>query len=186
MADTEPTANGVEPSAITIPQSFLRASDNRLTAEQIDAFLASSTRPSFFYGSLMFPKIVSDVTWRNDVDSIIKRMTPAVLPRHQRYVVSWADFPAVLPSDEPGDSVRGMLLFGLNEQENARIENYESGLYTMEHAQVEVVLSDGNTRLVVADVFIWKNPRGELIEVQDRLWSIEGFVDGRFYDDRFA
>jgi len=185
MADPNPVSHTVQPHPVLrYPDSYHDALHNRFRSEQVDAFLASSTPPSFFYGSLMLPSVVSRVIGENDVNTIVKNMTPAVLTGHQRYAVMYADFPAVLPSEVPGDFVRGMLLFGLSKRENGRIEVYESGLYTLEKAKVEIELYGGSKRLVEADVYVWKGSRSDVIEVQEKLWSIEGVLSSSFYEGR--
>ncbi|KAI9875393.1 MAG: hypothetical protein M1830_008530 [Pleopsidium flavum] len=185
MASPNPVAHTVQPHpAVRYPDSFHDALQNRFTVEQVDAFSTFSTRPSFFYGSLMLPSVVSSVIDESDVSRIVKNMTPAVLPDHQRYAVMYADFPAILPSEVPGDCVTGILLIGLSKGQNHRIEVYESGLYTLEQVKVEIELCDGSKRLVEADVYVWKDGRNDLIEVQEKLWSIEEFLSSSFYEGR--
>ena len=87
MADTNPSPSGTEASTITIPPSYLYALGNRFTRQQVDAFLTSSIPPSFFYGSLMFPKAVSAATQNADLDGIIQRMTSATMCHYQRCAV---------------------------------------------------------------------------------------------------
>lgn len=127
----------------------------------------------------MFPNLISTVTRNVDVDSIIKNLTPAVLSGHQRYAIKWADFPAVLRSDQPNDAVEGMLMFGLNQMEKEHLHAYESGLYTVEVAFVRIELFDGRIVNLDADVYIWNGTRDDLVEVEERVWSVERFWDGR-------
>lgn len=183
MADTNPIPSGTEPSTIRIPPSYLYALGNRLTSQQVDAFCTSSTRPSFFYGSLMFPKLISDVTQNADLDGIIKNMTPATLPDYRRFAIKWADFPAVLPSEDPNDAVDGVLMFGLNEVEKDRLHCYENGLYTVELAGVEIELSDDSSLTLAADVYVWKGPLDDLVE--GKVWRVDEFLRSRSSDVRF-
>jgi hypothetical protein len=183
MAHTNPIPTETEPSTIRIPPSYLYALGNRLTSQQVDAFLDSPLRPSFFYGSLMFPKVISGVTHIADVDSIIKNMTPATLPGYRRFAIKWAEFPAVLPSDEPDDAVYGVLMFGLTETEKDRLLAYESGLYNVEATTVEIELIDQTNRMLTADVYVWNGPRDDL--VVGMVWSVEKFLQGHSHNDRF-
>ena len=185
MADTDAVPTAPPLPAVRIPPSFLYASGNRLTSEQVDAFLASSTRPSFFYGTLMFPKLLAAITQNDDLESIIANMTGAALPGYRRYALDWADFPVVLPSDRPDDYVDGVLLFGLSETEKNRLHAYESGLYTVELARVEFQLFHGVNTAVAAEVYVWKGARHEVVEVEEREWSVEEFLRGRSGDIHF-
>lgn len=173
MADTNPVPTRTLPS-MQFPQSYLYALGNRLTSQQVDAFLHQSTRPSFFYGSLMFPSLISAVTQNADVDSIIKSMTPATLPQYRRFAIKWADFPAVLPSDEPDDAVEGVLMLGLNEREKDRLYAYESGLYTVEVRDVKIELFDQSSLVLAADVYVWNGSTDDLVE--GKVWSVKEFL----------
>lgn len=185
MANTNPLPSRTEPSTIQIPRTYLYALGNRFTSEQVDAFATSPIRPSFFYGSLMFPKCISDIMHRADVDSIVRHLTPATLPHYRRHAIKWADFPAIIPSDQPNDAVDGVLMFGLDRAEKSRLHAYEGRLYTVELAEVEIELADESSLTLAADVYVWKGLRDELLEMEDTLWSVEGFLQSRFDDDRF-
>lgn len=161
-------------------QLFQNALRNRLTPEQVDAFLASPLRPSFYYGSLMLPSVMSTIIGETDVNRIINNMTPAVLPGYQRYAVRHAPFPAILPSEVPGDSVTGLLSFGLSMRENSEIDLYENGLYNLKEVKVEIELVGGTKKLVDAKVYVWKGCPHELVEAQEKVWSIQDFLDTPF------
>ncbi len=179
MANTTQVSQAAGTSAVTLPESLQQALQNRFTSEELDAFFNSSVRPSFLYGSLMLPSSVSTLAGRFDIESISKNMTPAVLYGHQRYAIGGVDFPAVLATMDPGDTVSGLLLFGLSQMERGCIDSYEGELYKSEQVQVEIQLADGTTRRVEADVYIWDGPWEDLFAVEEKLWTIEGWLEGR-------
>ena len=160
---------------VTLPQSYTTALDNKFTSEQIDAFISASGKPNFVYGSLMFPSIIANVTKSREKD-ISDAMTRALLLRHQRYAVKYAHYPAVMASEDPKHSVDGILVFGLDGDQRARLDAFESGLYTEETVQLEVALKGGGTRVINGSAYIWGGERDELHDVEDSLWSVDGFV----------
>ncbi len=168
---------------MTFPKSLQQALQTRFTAEEVDAFLTSPIRPSFFYGSLMLPSYVCAVAGRFDIESVSKNMTPAVLPGHERYAIRWADYPAVLSTKRAQDTVSGLLLFGLSQRERSFINAYEGACYDSEQVQVEIRLADGTPRRVEAVAYIWRGSLDDLVGVEEKIWTIEGFLKGRINSD---
>ncbi|KAI9698805.1 MAG: hypothetical protein M1836_003915 [Candelina mexicana] len=163
-----------------LPQAYTTVLSNRFTSEQVDAFISSSGKPIFVYGSLMFPSIIGNVTQTRE-NVIANAMTRAVLLGHQRYAVIGADFPAIMASEDSTHSVEGILVFGLNNEQHARLDVFESGLYTKETVRLEVALKEGGTRIIDGHVYIWGGDRDELHEVEESLWTVDSFIQSSSY-----
>lgn len=162
------------------PESYRVASANRFDNQEIDDFIAGH-RPSFFYGSLMFPCVVMFVIRQENVIGVAKQMTPATIHGHHRYAVEGADFPAVLPSEDPYDTVNGFLGFGFTQDQRLCLDLFEGGMYDRHVAKATIELKDGTTREVEADVYIWNQRDERLEEPSVREWSPEFFLETSFY-----
>lgn len=90
----------------------------------------------FAYGTLMFEDIRSAVTGRRF------RIGRAVLPDHRRQRIGDLVVPAVQPWT--GESVEGVVLFGLDRSCLARIDHYEGDLYDRRLVRIE---SRGGSRM---------------------------------------
>ncbi|KAJ3997416.1 hypothetical protein F5050DRAFT_1799072 [Lentinula boryana] len=100
--------------------------------------MAISTFSSFFYGTLMHPKILEDVIG-NDASHL--QIAPAVLFEHTRHKVKYADYPGVVPYHEgqrlftreltqEERCVRGTLVTGLTSQDMACLDDFEGDEYS--------------------------------------------------------
>ncbi len=155
------------------PESFRVALEQKADSKKFDELFGSSDYlPVFVYGSLILPSVIDRVTQQDDVKKMVVRMLPARLEKHQRYSVEVADYPAILPTKNAKQVVDGMLVFGLNSEERGCLDRLESNLYTLEKVQVHAALSDGESRLVDAEVYTWGGDRDELEENEDKPWSI--------------
>ncbi|KAF9485203.1 hypothetical protein BDN70DRAFT_679573 [Pholiota conissans] len=98
------------------------------------------TYNSFFYGTLMHPKILKAVI-KNDGSHL--QLSPAVILDYTRHKVKGADYPGVLPFkrgeklfthtlSREERSVRGTLVKGLTEQDIKYLDEFEGTEYTRE------------------------------------------------------
>ncbi|KAI9718358.1 MAG: hypothetical protein M1812_004079 [Candelaria pacifica] len=165
---------------VVLPQAYIAALANRFTSDQVDAFISSSGKPNFVYGSLMFPSVIANVTGSREIDRASK-MARAVLRGYQRYGVKNAHFPAVMASEDPKHSVEGIMVFDLDKEQRASLDRFESGLYTEESVQIEITLRDGETRMIDGIVYIWGGGRDELHEVEESLWTVDDFIKSDSY-----
>ncbi|KAJ3506641.1 hypothetical protein NLJ89_g6760 [Agrocybe chaxingu] len=95
---------------------------------------------SFFYGTLMHPKILTRVI-ANDGKHL--KFCPAVLLDHTRHKVKYADYPGVIPSNQAKSlfeysltqeerSVRGTLVIGLTAKDIYALDIFEGSEYSRE------------------------------------------------------
>ncbi|KAI9822540.1 MAG: hypothetical protein M1827_000259 [Pycnora praestabilis] len=176
--DTLPSAASLLPKSLNIAQQ------NRFTSGEVDQFFeqAQASRPSFVYGSLMFPSAINTITQEASLLSVAKSMTPAILTAYQRYAVDGASYPAILPSDHADASVNGFLIFGLTREGKAAIDNFEGGLYDLTKVTVRVTLADGKTREIEAEAYVWRGYRDDLVEISQGEWTLEAFMGSSFYN----
>ncbi|MCJ1284030.1 hypothetical protein MMC26_003361 [Xylographa opegraphella] len=177
--DAFPAASGS--TTIKLPESYLRALGNRFTTDRLADLLASTIKPTFFYGSLMLPDHLDYVLrGKHGEYAIAARMTPAVLYKHHRFGLYGLSFPAVLPSQHDADTVSGVVLFGITKAQQEYLDRYEA-MYTRTAVQVEVELLDGRKVMIGAEVYIWTTEVYMLIPREDFVWSIEHFVGSTVY-----
>ncbi|KAF9065592.1 hypothetical protein BDP27DRAFT_1331798 [Rhodocollybia butyracea] len=106
--------------------------------------MADLTFSSFFYGTLMHPKILKRVI---DNDASHLQIAPAVLLEHTRHKVRYADYPGLVPwpkaqslfdreltQDER--CVRGTLVTGLTKKDMVRLDNFEGDEYSRRNISV--------------------------------------------------
>ncbi|KAJ3753530.1 hypothetical protein EV360DRAFT_53325 [Lentinula raphanica] len=122
--------------------------------------MAVSTYSSFFYGTLMHPKILKRVIG-NDASHL--QIAPAVLFEHTRHKVKSADYPGVVPYHK-GRSlfsreltheercVRGTLVTGLTSQDMSCLDYFEGDEYSRSNIEIHplqslVDISDYNATL---------------------------------------
>jgi hypothetical protein len=115
-----PAAVDQAPVSPKFPVSYQIAQANRFTSVQVDELLTGSARPSFVYGSLMFPSIMGCVIHQRNLEKMALSMTPAGFSGFKRHSVSEADFPAILPSKNPDDTIQGFVASGLDDTYSIR------------------------------------------------------------------
>ncbi|KAL5361169.1 hypothetical protein BJX96DRAFT_81979 [Aspergillus floccosus] len=172
------------------PHDFITAARNRLTEDQIAHHLRQPTSaPRFLYGALMLPTVLKYFLSINQTVDIVPRMTPAILRGYRLYQFSETSTPVIVPApNDPGATVEGMLVFGLDcEQRNALYE-IEAGLMQLAEVQVQIPLMErvgahemSSTLVVDAGTFVWQGLREGLIRVAGSMWSLDGFLTGLFY-----
>ncbi|MCJ1401036.1 hypothetical protein MMC11_004248 [Xylographa trunciseda] len=177
LTSTDTTTEVTGSATTKLPKSYSRALQNRFTAHDLTTLLGSSVKPAFFYGSLMLPEMLVYALGDSDgdEDALAKRMTPAILRKHQRFGIRGLSYPAVLPSENDTDTVSGMVLFGLTKTQQEELDWYESQ-YERTPVQVEVELVDGTKKMIAAEVYIWKSGDERLIALEEQVWSLENFL----------
>ncbi|MCJ1317792.1 hypothetical protein MMC15_003119 [Xylographa vitiligo] len=173
LTQPDTTTKAAATPTIELPQSHLQALQNRFTAHELSGLLDSPIKPAFFYGSLMLPdNLVYFLDDDGDEYTLAARMTPAVLYKHQRFGIHGLCYPAVLPSLHDTDTVSGLVLFGIIEAQQEKLDLYESQ-YKRTPVQVEVELLDGEKVMIAAEVYIWKSGAEGLMTLEELVWSIE-------------
>ncbi|KAF8934548.1 hypothetical protein EDD21DRAFT_306738 [Dissophora ornata] len=83
--------------------------------------------PCFFYGSLMEPKVLNAVTRPGpDTDLFVVR---ASVKGYTRYTYHNQPFPGMVASENPNEIVEGLLVFGHNDLERYRLDQFEGPEY---------------------------------------------------------
>ena len=123
----------------------------------------------FVYGTLMADDVLRALIKR------VPRGAPALLPGHTRYAARGRVYPGMVPNPAPGASVRGRLLFELDEGEIRVFDAFEGDEYVKTKVTALHLPSndatDGPT--VQADAYLWCAPRSELTEWR---WDYEAWV----------
>ncbi|MCJ1391100.1 hypothetical protein MMC18_003962 [Xylographa bjoerkii] len=167
--------------------TYLKALANRFSPTQLTYLTVGKKKPLLVYGSLMLPlqiaHIIGDL---ESADQIASQMTPATLYHHERRAVKDALFPAVVaaPAEylwDPLKEVKGLLVFDLTDSQQSDLDRYECGLYNLMPVEVWIeVVDELDARIVVdAEVYVWAGSRDELLEVEEKVWTIEEYLDRR-------
>lgn len=139
------------------------------------------THAAFFYGTLMAPAVLHRVIRNPNVpSSLLQNLTtrPALLHKHTRHRVRDADYPAVMPSDEHGACVRGVLVEGLSDADIWRLDVFEGEDYERRRVRVKVLEDTGDEgekegEEVDAETYIWI-AGAEPLDPQE--WDFDEFV----------
>ncbi|KIY71508.1 hypothetical protein CYLTODRAFT_418744 [Cylindrobasidium torrendii FP15055 ss-10] len=107
---------------------------------------SSDSRSAFFYGTLMHPKILTEVIQNKGSHLAV---TPAVLLDHTRHAVKYADYPGVIPVEKTKaqferlhnltrdeGSVRGTLVTGLTASDMKFLDEFEGDEYNKQVVEV--------------------------------------------------
>ncbi|MCJ1288563.1 hypothetical protein MMC34_000091 [Xylographa carneopallida] len=186
-------------TASPLPATYLHALANRFSSTQpTDLTVAKRAKnPLFVYGSLIFPSQIALVIGATDsAEQIASLMTPATLRGYERLALRDTSFPAVAKaavtdSLESVPEVDGLLFFGLTNGQRESLERYEAGLYDLVSVVVGVEVEDergesgeggvGTETTAVevevqAEVYVWAGAKEELVEVEERVWSVEEYL----------
>lgn len=151
--------------------------------------------PFFVYGSLMSSSILfsiispygSEPRGPSTARSLkVNQMARATLHKHKRLAVLWAEFPAIVRTNNPEDFVEGYLVSGLTEAQETNIDRFESGLYRDESVDVTMGWGEnasGETRR--ARVYIWGGTDAELMDPSVGEWTFEKFKESNMYKMKF-
>ena len=183
------------PMGLILPEAYAFALSNHLTAETISKLSSTAHKPPLFvYGSLMLPSLLARIINSPlSPSELALQMTPAVLHGYSRHAVRYADYPAVVVDHASASTstptatttlrapsqVTGFLVFGLTPSQRKSIDRFESGLYNLTRAKVEIeLLGDrGSSKTEVeAEVYVWGGDRDDLLEAEEKSWSFEAFL----------
>ncbi|KAF2272664.1 uncharacterized protein EI97DRAFT_436750 [Westerdykella ornata] len=137
------------------------------------------THTAFFYGTLMATPVLHRVIHNPTIpSSLLPTLTtrPAILQNHTRHRVRHADYPAVVPSDDQGACVRGVLVSGLSDADIWRLDVFEGEEYERRRVRVRVLdggEEEGEGEEVDAETYIWI-AGAERLEPQE--WDFDEFV----------
>ncbi|KAF2270019.1 hypothetical protein CC78DRAFT_528533 [Lojkania enalia] len=170
-----------------LPRSFLIAINNRFAPEDLAKFKEdaelnfSHALPYFFSGSFIFPSCLRSATDGTTLLSIAKSMTPATLLGHTRHAVKGQPYPAMLPSTNAEDKVRGMLVFSMLDAQRRAIHQFENGMFDLKRTEVEIELKDGKKVVVDAGVYVWNQSPNRLVAREDRAWKVEDLLGSSWF-----
>lgn len=133
---------------------------------------------AFFYGTLMLPAVLHRVCHGTSIPEEHQKnlfsARAAILHHHQRHRIKEADYPAVLPCDEPHTCVRGTYVSGLTDEDLWRLDIFEGKEY--ERRKVNVKILDEECREIEdaeAETYIWIADEDQL---EKREWDFDEFV----------
>lgn len=164
-----------------LPRSFLLAVSNRFTAADLANFKEEAelnftqSLPYFFSGSFMFPSALRCAVNGLSLASIARRMTPATLHGYRRAKVRHQPWPAM--EEKEGREVKGVLLFGMLEEQRRRIHRFEGGMFDLRRAKVQFDGKEGEIFEIDAGVYVWNQARSELCgEEEGETWRVEDLM----------
>lgn len=135
----------------------------------------------FVYGSLMFPAV-----WEAVVGGEEKRAVPAVALGFHAFRVEGEDYPGLVPVEAEsrgGARTKGLLLFGIGEEDWERLDAFEGAFYKRVEIGVTAGEEDGDPKDYRAQVYqVRAEFRGKLTE---EVWDNEVFAAtglGRFLE----
>jgi len=103
----------------------------------------------FTYGSLMYPEVFTAVT------GLTLRCTNATLIGWRRYALADRTYPGALPSDQPSDSIVGVVWLQVHPQAISALDRFEGDEY--ERVAVRIITAEGQS--LTAQVYQWRLPK---------------------------
>jgi gamma-glutamylcyclotransferase (GGCT)/AIG2-like uncharacterized protein YtfP len=133
--------------------------------------LLSELTPVFLYGTLMAPELLSWLLTGNktETEMIIRRRKKVILHGYKRCTIRFVDYPALVKTDNPEDTVDGFLFYPRDINDMRKLDNFEGEPYRREKVVVSV-----DDKLVDVYAYIW---HGECERLGDRQWSFEEFLE---------
>jgi hypothetical protein len=152
---------------------------------------ATTALPTFVYGTLMNPQVVSTLLGRSWSPQEEAAILPARLYGHARHRVQGHVFPATIPTKNQDDFVEGLLLPPtLSSLEMSLLDYFEGDEYRRMASPVHVLVENDepkavetstsdiampNTSTTVdAQVYLWKDDLISQLEI-GKEWSYEDF-----------
>lgn len=168
-----------------MPSSMQSALNNLLSIESIRGIEISTGTanqlPYFFYGAGAFPNLLRRVIGEPTTNLLTSRMTPAYIKSAKRLAVRGKPYPALVRTDNEDDIVPGMLVFGIKEQQRARIEEFEGKQFELSTGYVTVELADGRIADTKVGVHVWTSDPSALVPREERVWTLEDILQSEWY-----
>lgn len=168
------------------PTDFKLALSNTISKDDVTIFHQQpGSSPRFVYGALMLPTVLKYYVNIDQCYEIHTSMTQATLPGYQLYQFAESSLPVLTPSTDPKDTVEGMLIFNLDEQQRNALYEFEAGLMCLTNVQVEICQKDTDQmhhlRIVDAGAFTWTKSTQGMTRIPDSSWSVREFLQSPFY-----
>ncbi|KAI1918267.1 hypothetical protein LOZ53_001301 [Ophidiomyces ophidiicola] len=165
------------------PQDYMRALKNMIKEDELEELLKVST-PIFLFGPLMLPQMLKSVTDAQPSLDIATSMTQACLPGYELWVFEGADIPVVRASGKLGQSVDGLVVFGLSAEQRNWIYEFEAeNAKHLTPVSVEICTRDGVLRTIDAATFVWKGRMDGLVSTGAKSWKIDTFLQSELYQN---
>ena len=183
---------GFQSSPEFLPESMQIALGNRFTLSQVHRFREDSELafshplPYFFSGSFMFPATLRVVTKGRSLRDIAKSMTPSTLRGYKLCAVKRRPWPAMLPSSNPNDKVRGMVVFGMLDSQRKAIHAFENGMFDLRRVNVEIELQDGSKMTHEAGIYVWNQAESRLVPPEQKQWSPSSLMQSQWFLSNIA
>lgn len=130
--------------------------DNKFTARQLRFFIVGPRPPIFLSSPLMFPWILGTVLRLEDPHEASQMMTSGTLRGYDMFQVMHTHDTTMLPSKDKSKIIDGMLVCGLNQAQLECVQEYIGMDHHKEEIdEVEIFTAEGDSRVIVASVFIW-------------------------------
>ncbi|RPA76986.1 hypothetical protein BJ508DRAFT_213237 [Ascobolus immersus RN42] len=173
MQHPNPAAAPNEPS----PSTQVSPNPKSLSCQVHANHLTQTPIPIFTYGTLMAPSFLAWLLTGTALNAptIQQRQIPAVLTGYKRVYVHGGDYPALIPSHNAADTVKGFLVYLQSEDELRKMDNFEGEVYR--RVMVEIVREDGER--VEAWAYVWD---GGVEKLREEEWDFGWFDRERLED----
>ncbi|KAK4888673.1 hypothetical protein LTR27_012459 [Elasticomyces elasticus] len=178
--------------------AYQRALQNRIKEAKLlprGDFDTRVWKPTFIHDCLMLPGSLTNLLGKLDVEQLIHRMTPALLPGFHPYVHADTLQPCILQSPNMQDYVQGVVVFGLGAESKKVIHDHYRLHCRRVKVEVEidvsVALAPANRvfpgefwRLqrskVPCHVYLWSNAGSgdAMFRTQAQRWTIDDYLGG--------
>ncbi|KAF2105922.1 hypothetical protein BDV96DRAFT_591789 [Lophiotrema nucula] len=172
----------------SLPRSLQIAINNRFTRQDLTTFKEDAelnfthALPYFFSGSFIFPSCLRAVTDGTTLLSVANSMTPATLYGFNRFAVKGQPWPAMLPSTNSNDLVKGMLVFGMLDSQRRAIHRFENSMFDLRRTNAEIELMDGHKMIVDTGVYVWNREPGRLVSRDVKCWRLEDLMESSWFN----
>ncbi|CAF9905906.1 MAG: hypothetical protein ALECFALPRED_001903 [Alectoria fallacina] len=134
-------------------------------------------RSAFFYGTLMAPQVLYRVIYGSTNPTPSQKscliLEPAILPQYTRRRVRDCDYPAIVPSSEPGACVRGTYVRGLTSDDQWRLDLFEGSQYERIRLRLNLLDAQGNEgEEMEAETYVWAE---DIRGLETGEWDFEEF-----------
>ncbi|KAJ5120683.1 uncharacterized protein N7515_010071 [Penicillium bovifimosum] len=179
---------GIMESNSSLPDDFTQALTNTLTEKEIDDLLDQhGTSPCFVTGQLMLPTALKYYLNIDQNVNISKRMVQATLFGHKLFVRDDEHAPILCQSSAVNQAI-GMLVFGLTNDQQKALYDFERGTQQLSSVQVQINQREQDTdvnvkRMIQANVLTSDaaTSEGSLNELVTPMWNPSDFIRSQRY-----